>query len=589
MQNPYNLGFREVLEINDNKPLYLWGVKQRDQRYHELGIVFDIDGYIDEDEILQKCGWNGYKVTNLAKLQNTQCYIVISVYEIDVIKELLIKNGFNQKNIFTFHEVHHFYEKKYRTRRIANIAGKNSQQLRLLYQLYENQQQSIWYKNTQPGRISVTTYCKLLDYLYLPEMETDYPHFLKNEVEFSVLIRGNGSILASNFFLNRQDHDQLFFNAIREVPTEQVTVILSANRADHTQLTDFKKVSRTYSLVPQSDDIPLLQEYIGGIQKLNLEINETEYHLLKSSFISSLRQIDFCLHLLEGRKVSAYLATHEFPKTEAALIQLCNSRDIPTFVLQHAFYRTYNQPGQINSISAAYGNLRASKVLAWGKKTAGDLKSLGLKQSRIKIVGNPKYQTTLSSFQIKKLPNQEREVLVVFFLISASYTNSKTINKKLLNLAEYTLENTNYRVKIKPHPLNYIEHYKEEVSRLDNFTNFDGLYSNRETITQSLQEASLCIAENSTVYFEALINGIPCLILNSELAPNLLNNDPAFSFWSINQLYEKMNFWLNTSRDEANLTSIIKKEISQFFKLSQSPASKNYCKLLSNHKAIEWS
>jgi hypothetical protein len=395
--------------------------------------------------------------------------------------------------------------------------------------------------------------------------------------------------LASNFFLNRQDHDQLFFNAIREVPTEQVTVILSANRADHAQLTDFKKVSRTYSLVPQSDDIPLLQEYIGGIQKLNLEINETEYHLLKSSFISSLRQIDFCLHLLEGRKVSAYLATHEFPKTEAALIQLCNSRDIPTFVLQHAFYRTYNQPGQINSISAAYGNLRASKVLAWGKKTAGDLKSLGLKQSRIKIVGNPKYQTTLSSFQIKKLPNQEREVLVVFFLISASYTNSKTINKKLLNLAEYTLENTNYRVKIKPHPLNYIEHYKEEVSRLDNFTNFDGLYSNRETITQSLQEASLCIAENSTVYFEALINGIPCLILNSELAPNLLNNDPAFSFWSINQLYEKMNFWLNTSRDEANLTSIIKKEISQFFKLSQSPASKNYCKLLSNHKAIEWS
>ena len=177
------------------------------------------------------------------------------------------------------------------------------------------------------------------------------------------------------------------------------------------------------------------------------------------------------------------------------MTQFFKLRNIPTYSLQEGIYFLYGDNPPLDSI--LYENFETDKLLCWGQYTIDEYKKYGIEGKRFHVSGYPK-EIKLIDIVIKK---KLRKCLV--FLARESYDSS---NIKLINLlSEFSNE---FEFSLKIHPSCNFKTYSELAT--DN--NMSIIPTDRP-ISECLNNVDydFSIAVNTTVYYEALMKGLPCL------------------------------------------------------------------------------
>lgn len=176
------------------------------------------------------------------------------------------------------------------------------------------------------------------------------------------------------------------------------------------------------------------------------------------------------------------------------LTQYFKQKNIPTYSLQEGIYFLFGENPPLDSI--LYENFETDNLLCWGQYTADEYQKYGIDKHRFRISGYPK---ELSSFDVV-VKNPLRKCLVL--LARESFNNS---NIKLIELLSGFTDDYDFYLKI--HPSCNYSLYKRIAEEKGLF-----MVPTEMTIGECLnnKEFDFSVAVNTTVYYEALMKGLPC-------------------------------------------------------------------------------
>lgn len=195
------------------------------------------------------------------------------------------------------------------------------------------------------------------------------------------------------------------------------------------------------------------------------------------------------------------------------LTQYYKLRKIPTYSLQEGIYFFYGDNPPLDSI--LYENFETDKLLCWGQYTIDEYKKYGIDKKRFIISGYPK-ELALSNVVIKKTLRK-----CIVFLARNRYDSS---NEKLIELLSKF--STKYEFSLKLHPSCNFEYYnKLAVGYKMSIIPSDKLIND----TLNNVDYDFSIAVNTTVYYEALMRGLPCLRYQDESFVLMAGLDDVFT------------------------------------------------------------
>ena len=195
------------------------------------------------------------------------------------------------------------------------------------------------------------------------------------------------------------------------------------------------------------------------------------------------------------------------------LTQYFKLKKIPTYSLQEGIYFLFGDNPPLDSI--LYENFETDNLLCWGQYTKDEYMKYGIEGKRLLVSGYPK-DLSLSEVVIKP---PLRKCLV---LLARDSFNSSNLN--LIDiLSEFTKD---FDFELKLHPSCDFETYSKLA-----LENGMSILSLDKSINDCLNniDYDFAIAVNTTVYYESLIKGLPCLRFHDDAFILMAGLDDVFT------------------------------------------------------------
>ena len=194
--------------------------------------------------------------------------------------------------------------------------------------------------------------------------------------------------------------------------------------------------------------------------------------------------------------IQRYICFNAAYKEESLLTLYFKNRGIETISMQHGIFCDFKLIIPFDYINL--DNMIADKLLCWGQSTVDYLTSKGIDQSRLILMGNPKYK----DLTIEQVDQSFTKCLVL--LGRAIYIPS---NEKLLSLLKEFNKKHNNKILfyIKKHPFLMDVEHKSFASISDNMIFLGREHSVQEVLRSDM--VNFTIAVNTTAYYESLALG----------------------------------------------------------------------------------
>ncbi|QIK58970.1 hypothetical protein G7050_03580 [Dysgonomonas sp. HDW5A] len=227
---------------------------------------------------------------------------------------------------------------------------------------------------------------------------------------------------------------------------------------------------------------------------------------IKESFMTKLFLVGLItklfnqIHALEKtscpENIKRYICFNAAYKEESLLTLYFKNRGIETISMQHGIFCDFKLIIPFDYIN--FDNMIADKLLCWGQSTVDYLTSKGIDQSRLILIGNPKYK----DLTIEHVDQSFTKCLVL--LGRAIYIPSN--EKLLLLLKEFNKKHNNKILYyIKKHPFLMDVEHKSFASISDNMIFLGREHSVQEVLRSDM--VNFTIAVNTTAYYESLALG----------------------------------------------------------------------------------
>lgn len=227
---------------------------------------------------------------------------------------------------------------------------------------------------------------------------------------------------------------------------------------------------------------------------------------IKESFMTKLFLVGLItklfnqIHALEKtscpENIKRYICFNAAYKEESLLTLYFKNRGIETISMQHGIFCDFKLIIPFDYIN--FDNMIADKLLCWGQSTVDYLTSKGIDQSRLILMGNPKYK----DLTINHVDQSFTKCLVL--LGRAIYIPSN--EKLLLLLKEFNKKHNNKILfYIKKHPFLMDVEHKSFASISDNMIFLGREHSVQEVLRSDM--VNFTIAVNTTAYYESLALG----------------------------------------------------------------------------------
>ncbi len=189
----------------------------------------------------------------------------------------------------------------------------------------------------------------------------------------------------------------------------------------------------------------------------------------------------------------------------SALISAGNKLNIPTVTLLHG----------VISDNIGYTPLIADKILVWGEQQAKKLKKLGVLEEQISICGAPHLtrERILNKEDILSKLDLRKSKPVV--LLGSCNIDEHDMHKLVTLFCEGLNSCENYTPVIKLHRSESKELYASEIKKYHNVRFFS---HDEITLEESLSIADYVCAYNSAYTIDALVKGIPLIIIDIQSA-----------------------------------------------------------------------
>ncbi len=237
-------------------------------------------------------------------------------------------------------------------------------------------------------------------------------------------------------------------------------------------------------------------------------------------------------------KTKKYCAFSSCHPIEAILTLYFQKRNIETYALQHGLYFVIKKRFLIDQIS--YKNFISDYHFCWGEYTYEQFRNSGIEENRLLVGGYPR------NVQIRKLNSDIVRSKCVLLMARRSFD---TVNIKMLKLLVQTSFFKKVDFSLKLHPsLNWDDYSKiakkNELKIIPNNVTLSELFNS--------SKYNWGIAVNTAAYYEAYLNGIPCLRFNdgSFDEPSSVLNDDIFTVEGFENKYiEFMQMKADTIND----------------------------------------
>ena len=288
--------------------------------------------------------------------------------------------------------------------------------------------------------------------------------------------------------------------------TEDVlTTFGRQNRKDHKEVYDF--VYNTIEDKASYNDLNTFRDVYSCNLLLWFKIFIDIFRKLRLShirFVEKLKLASVCcrycntieeLDKSDFRNIKIYIAMYSFAEDECLLTQYFKQRGVETYALCEGVYiRQMINPG---IDACTYLNFTADKMLVWGEYSVDEMVKAGLDARRILPCGYP--------HPIEKTQMRE-DFRIERCMVLLARKNVESSNLRLLDILSKSESKCKYCLKLHP-TLDYAQYtqiaddYGMEIIPKD------------QTISECLDnnKFDLCIAVNTSAYYESLIKGVPCL------------------------------------------------------------------------------
>ncbi|SHE54108.1 hypothetical protein [Dysgonomonas macrotermitis] len=281
---------------------------------------------------------------------------------------------------------------------------------------------------------------------------------------------------------------------------------------------------------------------------------------IKESFTTKLFLVALLTNLLNQVKylerikcpanIKRYICFNSAYKEESLLTLYFKKRGIETITLQHGIFCDFKQIIPFDIINL--DNLIANKVMCWGQSTVDYLKTKGFDDSRLMLMGNPKYKDAV----ITHVDQSFTKCLVL--LGRSVYIPS---NDKLLALLQEFNRKHNNRILfyLKKHPFVVDSEHKAFASLADNMFFVGREHSVQEVLRSDLVDFT--IAVNTTAYYESLALGKISLRWSESENEDFVGMDD--KFYDLKGLEEKIEVF--KSKPEPEIRQEMKDVIKYVF------------------------
>lgn len=264
-------------------------------------------------------------------------------------------------------------------------------------------------------------------------------------------------------------------------------------------------------------------------------------HMTGLAFSYKWKYFVLCLHYcntiekldkISFQGVEKYLSMYNALDFENLMTQYMNIRNIETYSLQEGLYSVFKT--NIPRDAVQYENIETHNLLCWSQFTINEFASYGISINRLRLAGYPLKI-------MKKQMNSENLFRKCIILVARDIFRDS--NVKLLNIL--ACFSGDYEFYLKLHPSCDFQYYsqcaiKHNMSIVSKEIQLKDCLDNRDY--------DFAIAINTTAYYEALLNGIPCLRYYDGLFDLTLGYNDVFT--SGNEFIERLEGIRNISYEE---------------------------------------
>jgi len=350
--------------------------------------------------------------------------------------------------------------------------------------------------------------------------------------------KAKGKILVS-YFMNREDHHELVKKAISAFSEKEI-FFMDAYEYKRNPLKMYK---------PKIPNFYLLFSIWLKFKRSDLKKTLGRYYwLFLARTYQRFCQIVYFKKIIDRLEPKAYVAFCSPAFGEEAIMTLiCKEKGILTFSMQHGFYREGHTFGPEALLAE---NSIPDYFLLWGDKTS-DIQKKYVDQSRIILVGNPKYSRLNRKTKTKFDPKKA----TIFF-------GNNSFNKGNLELLEIV------KVFIQNHPeisFNVTVHPMNDANLFFELLKFKNVkFIQKDFPVQNLlEESNFIILYSTSVAMEALNYKIPILEYHGNDSLRFWDgkND---SFTNVEEL-ENLFLKLKNPREYKKLIDFYEKELEKIF------------------------
>lgn len=253
-----------------------------------------------------------------------------------------------------------------------------------------------------------------------------------------------------------------------------------------------------------------LKQIIGSKEMLNL-LNYKDKKISSGKFVdiyneAFFEQIEACCYSLlslcnKYNFLGLLLYTDQYLESKL-LLDVFKKIDRPSFVFSHGLPGIY---------SLAVDN-RSDYLMVWGEKIKCNYVNAGFDKNKIYVVGNSKYDKVLVPRSLRN--SYDSDVLVI--PVSSSWTHQHNwqrpllVDRSMIVLYLYSVQNVLQSLGVKharfrPHP-------SINGQWVYGFLDNDFYSIDADNLDESLGKASLVIGATSSVFLEAIMNGVNYIV-----------------------------------------------------------------------------
>ena len=311
---------------------------------------------------------------------------------------------------------------------------------------------------------------------------------------------------------HRPDHNQSFFNAY-ETAGNNVGLITATTKKSFSIIRSIKKIGFMLKYAKRVLNKKSLRNNLARINAL----------LIIDDFSNAINDIDFT-------KAKLGVVYYDVSKYDYMFVQLFKKRGIKTATLQHA---AFVAPRKVSSANFEFEgvelcNSTSDYFLAWNPFTKEEAIKSGMSESKIKVLGIPKYiNTTVDDIRHKK---------TFCFGVVLNAKSFDSLNRRLIQYADFVANKTGYSYYLKYHP-----QFQEFIyDSLPKSGKCIGHLELSKSVSDYVRMVDFTLISNSTVFIELIYMGHTVFRLQAGDADKF-RNVPYNAFTNEEELDELLN------------------------------------------------